>query len=272
MPNILNDWQTAVTQEVISAANPNWNEPELEKILKAAIKTCAEWCMSCNKDGWIFMTLSGGLDSSFCLAIIRQLFPKAVISTYTIGGNKEHPDIMYARTISKIFGANHVEIVPTGYDKNNEEIYWKKAFQNAFPKVQTPTGGDIAVFTVYRTMALNGANAVIAHDGIDELLGGYWPHRGNVGLNQEEAFRDFWRQLVPKHLKPLQRDADHFKIKLLLPYLQLPAVKYIAGIPVHERTSHEESKIPLRNIARKYLLLEIIERKKVGFCSGLDKF
>jgi asparagine synthetase B (glutamine-hydrolysing) len=49
-------------------------------------------------------------------------------------------------------------------------------------------------------------------------------------------------------------------------------VKYISGIPVHERTSHDESKIPLRNIARKYLPPEIIERQKIGFCSGLDKF
>jgi asparagine synthetase B (glutamine-hydrolysing) len=269
---VLNDWQTAVLREVITAENPSWNKDELEKILKAAIKTCAEWCMACNKNEWIFTTLSGGLDSSFCLAMIRQLFPKSVIRTFTIGGNEQHPDIKYARTVSKLFRTNHVEIVPTGHGENNEEIHWKNAFKDAFFEVQAPTGGVIAVFATYRTMALNGAKAVIAHDGIDELLGGYWSHRGNNGQEQEDAFRDYWRRLVSDHLIPLQRNADHFGIKLLLPYMQLPIVKYIAGIPVEQRTSHDVSKIPLRNIARKYLPREIIERKKVGFCSGLAEF
>jgi len=79
-------------------------------------------------------------------------------------------------------------------------------------------------------------------------------------------------KLVPEHLKPLQRDADHFRIKLLLPYLQLPVINYIAGIPVDQRTSRKISKIPLRNIARKYLPSDIIERKKKGFCDGLVRY
>jgi len=266
--NVLNDWQTAISMDVIAQLDPNWNEDKLERILNIAIKTCAERCVSYNKDGWIFTTLSGGLDSSLCLAIMRQLFPNKVICTYTIGGNQQHPDIQFARIASKLFNAHHIEIIPTGV----EEPAWKCAFQSAFPEIAEPTGGDVAVFSIYRTMALNGANAVIAHDGIDELIGGYWPHRGTDGPHQEDAFRDFWKRLVPEHLEPLQRDADYFGIKLFLPYLQLPLVKYIAGIPVCERTSRTESKIPLRNIARKYLPSEIIERKKIGFCSGLDKF
>lgn len=266
--NVLNDWQTAISMDIIAQPDLNWSEDKLEKILKRSIKICAEWCMTYNKDGWIFTTLSGGLDSSLCLAIMRQLFPDKVICTYTIGGNQQHPDIQFARIASRLFNTHHMEIMPTEI----EEPAWKCTFQHAFPEITIPTGGDVAVFTIYRTMALNGANAVIAHDGIDELIGGYWPHRKDHGVGQEDAFLDFWRRLATDHLEPLQRNADYFKIKLLLPYLQLPVIKYIAGIPVHQRTSHTESKIPLRNIARKYLPAEIIERKKVGFCSGLAKF
>jgi asparagine synthetase B (glutamine-hydrolysing) len=265
---MLNDWRTAIDNQVITEPNPDWSEKELEEILRVAIKNCAEQCMDSNESGRVFTSLSGGLDSSFCLAIIRQLFPRAVISTYTTGGNENHPDIQSARLIARLFHTFHVEIIP----EENEEKLWNNDFKDTFPDIQNPAGGDVAVFCLYRVMAIDGAKAAITHDGIDELLGGYWSHRANCGPHQEDAFRDLWKRLVPEHLEPLQRDVDYFGIRLFLPYLQLPVVKYIAGIPVHQRTSRAESKIPLRNIARKYLPSEIIERKKEGFCSGLDKF
>jgi len=263
---MLNDWQTAVRAEIITAENPDWNGDKLKRILKATFKTCAAWCMAKNR-GKIFMALSGGLDSSFCLAVTRLMFPQTAIETITTGGNYNHPDIRHARIISSLFRTSHHEFVPDKKELAAATKEYTKAF-GYNPK----SNGDLAVFSVFHFFRKAGAKAAITHDGIDELLGGYWPHRANCGPHQEDAFRDLWKRLVPEHLEPLQRSADHFGIKLLLPYLQLPVVKYIAGIPVDQRTTKEVSKIPLRNIARKYLPSEIIERKKMGFCSGLDKF
>ena len=269
MSSIPNDWKAVIDMNVVTEQNPDWIEVELENILKTAIKTCAEWCLDCNKDRRIFTSLSGGLDSSFCLAIIRQFFPRMVINTYTVGGNENHPDIQFARTIAKLFGTFHLELIPT----EEEKRFWTYDFRNAFPNdADEPASGDVAVFNLYSRMAYDGAKAVITHDGIDELLGGYWPHRGTTGVEQESSFRVSWMKLAPEHLKPLQRDADHFGIQLFFPYLQLPVVKYIASIPINQRTSRAESKIPLRNIAQKYLPPEIIKREKKGFCDGLKKF
>lgn len=213
------------------------------------------------------MALSGGLDSSFCLTVARSMFPQTTIETITTGGNYRHPDIRHARIVSSALRTSHHEFVPNKKELTAATKSYAKAFG-----YEPKSKGDLAVFSIFHFSDKLGAKAVITHDGIDELLGGYWVHRRNNGPRQENTFRDFWKRLAPEHLNPLQRNADHFGIQLLLPYLQLPVVKYIAGIPVRERTSHNESKIPLRNIARKYLPCEIIKRKKVGFCSGLDKF
>jgi len=186
MSSIPNDWKAVIEMNIITEQNPDWNEVELENILKTAIKTCAEKCMESNDAGWIFTSLSGGLDSSFCLAIIRQLFPKTVIQAFTIGGNEQHPDIQFARSVAKLFNAIHIPIIPMFDD---EKALWIKDFKHTFPEVKEPSGGDVAVFTLYQTMALGGGKAVIAHDGIDELLGGYWPHRGTTGVEQESFFR-----------------------------------------------------------------------------------
>ncbi|MCX6702582.1 MAG: asparagine synthase-related protein [Candidatus Wolfebacteria bacterium] len=245
-----------------------WSQDGFEKVVTEAIRQCLLLCRDRNKKS-IFTTLSGGLDSSLCLSVIRQFGPGLPIRTFTIGGNQSHPDVQFARVVADKFSTRHTEIIPSAEDIETAD----RKFGEFFPNVRrSEKKGDLAVFMVYEAMANAGAKAVIAHDGIDELLGGYWEHRKYQGREQEDVFRALWGELASKHLAPLQRVADHFRIFPILPYLQISVVEYISGIPVGERTSREKSKIPLRNFARKHLPLEIIERKKEGFCSGLKKF
>jgi len=113
MVNILNDWKTVVDREIITSPNANWNEDEFEKILKKAIKTCAEWCMACNKDGWIFTTLSGGLDSSCVAYLSAEAFGRENVYGF-IMPYKTTPqeDIKDAQEIGKILGikTKHIDI------------------------------------------------------------------------------------------------------------------------------------------------------------------
>jgi asparagine synthetase B (glutamine-hydrolysing) len=131
--------------------------------------------------------------------------------------------------------------------------------------------GDESVLLMYEFIASFAPYSVIVHDGIDELLGGYWAHRSSKSIyGQERAFKHFWARLEKDHLLPLERAANRFEISLIFPYLQKQIVDYITGIPVNRRTSHDESKIFLRWIAKKYLPEEIIERKKIGFAEALN--
>jgi len=259
----LTPWRSAIKLPVISPQNNNWKSAELEAILKIAIGTCLVYYQHTR----ICTTLSGGLDSSLCLAIIRSLVGLNVeIHTFTTGGSIRHPDIQAARLVSKIFGTTHHELIPT---QQKIEQAQKKVFSTW--QDEPKRMANVGVFLTYDHIAKNGFKSVIAHDGIDELMGGYWEHRQPNDENEKiKAFETFWGNLKKDHLLLLTRKAQYFGIEVIFPYLQQAVIEYISTIPVNERTTRQMNKIPLRIIAEKYLPREIIDRKKVGFCSVLD--
>jgi len=113
--------------------------------------------------------------------------------------------------------------------------------------------------------------------GIDELLGGYWDHRKETDIEKIRlAFEKRWSLLAEEHLLPMSCKARHFGVSLIFPYLSREVIDYISRIPVEERTSREESKIPLRKIAlnENYLpfsvTAQILQRKKLGFCDAME--
>ena len=259
----LTPWREAAALPVI-VPSVKWSFQALERVLTRSIRRCAQFALE--RDGAIATTLSGGLDSSFCLAKIREIYGEEVmIFTFTVGGSASHPDIRHARIISRIFKTIHVEIIPIQEQLTETETILKKNRLSVSP-------GDIAVFLVYQWMASYNFRTAVVHDGIDELFGGYWDHqKAQIMKEKKEAFVDRWARLSKEHLLPLEASAEHFGIHVALPYLQKEVVRYISRIPLNNRTSREESKIPLRNIARKYLPIGVIERQKLGFCSALDE-
>jgi asparagine synthetase B (glutamine-hydrolysing) len=269
-------WRQSLRKRIIGGkTNFDWKIDELEGILLAVIGEYARDCFNKNQDkrnqGRIFTTLSGGIDSSLCLAMVRQtLGNKAEIHTFTVGGHSRHPDLVFAKKVAKKFKTIHHAIIPTDEMLDGA----RKELGKIFPKFSEKQIWDnLGVYLVYDAIsriALKDSIApknsfVIAHDGIDELLGGYWEHRAEDLAKKRAAFIYFWERLEPEHLEPLLYIANNKRLEVKFPYLDPRIVKYIIHIPVQDRTSHDESKIPLRQIAEKYLPKEIINRPKLGF-------
>ena len=59
----------------------------------------------------IGMTLSGGIDSTVILAMLRDLRPDMPVSTYTIGYDKTDSEIVLARRTAEHIGTDHQEII-----------------------------------------------------------------------------------------------------------------------------------------------------------------
>jgi asparagine synthetase B (glutamine-hydrolysing) len=262
------NWRDVLGLSIVPKCKSEWNLMQLEKIILQYIIFSIVKCSILNKEV-ICTTLSGGIDSSFCLAKIREAVGEKIsIHTFTIGLSKSYPDIGFARIVADKFNTIHHEIIPSEREVNEAKMEMQISLTNW---LYSP--GDVAVFIIYKEMAKQGFKSVIAHDGIDELLGGYWKHRDydNDLDKKEETFQYFWDRLEFYHLLPLERISQYFGINLALPYLQRGVVEYISKIPLNERTSFKESKIPLRMIAKKYLPREVIEREKKGFCSALGE-
>jgi asparagine synthase (glutamine-hydrolysing) len=258
---------------ILRESDERWTLQDLEATLRNAIGICAR-SDERDREGEIFMALSGGLDSSLCLALTRdELGRQAKIHTFTIGRSEDHPDIVHARLVAKLFNTIHHEYIPSSQDITDaaeETITNYKLFINDSDEGM----GGIGVFLLLRYVARQREHSsLIVHDGIDELLGGYWPHRQEQSPGRRLAvFNKFWGELPQKHLAPLLDKGHHFYIHPSFPYLQRAVIRYITAIPLEERTSKAESKIPLRRIAEKYLPREIIERPKIGFCDALKEF
>ncbi|MCJ7804392.1 asparagine synthase C-terminal domain-containing protein [Patescibacteria group bacterium] len=271
-------FQTIKTTDIVSEKeNKNWSLSRLENLLSSSFKEAGQQALKDNQ-GVIYTTLSGGLDSTLALAFLRKNFGwETKIITFTMGENEKHLDIKYARLASKRFKTEHYEIIPTIDEKRvSLEEFKKERPEEDLGKAISM--GSFAVFLLFKKIrAIVGSQAktIIVHDGIDELMGGYFKHRQRELKENErkENFRSFWQELKPKHLNGIIKNSQCFDFNLLFPYLEEKLIKYITQIPIEERVDivNEIGKVPMRGIARKLGVPKgIISRRKRGAQAMLE--
>lgn len=248
--------------------NDEWSSEALAAILEESIGQAAEQCLTDNQ-GELHTTLSGGLDSTYCLAVLRKKYPGRKIVTYTLGAKENHPDIKYSRIAAQTYQTKHYEFLLEGLgpDKIHEYVEDFRRLNPATDMKEAAQAGDIDVYVLYRLIAeTSGGKTLIVHDGIDEQLGGYWEHRKEQSAeSQANSFRDLWSKLEDEHLMPLIRTTSSLEIKILFPYLDSRLIDYISHIPLNERTDSKTGKKPLREIARKIGVPDsILTRSKMG--------
>ena len=209
------------------------------------------------------------------MAFLRKNFPEYEIVTFTIGGSEKHPDVVAARIVAKKYQTKHNEYIPVPKEIGDAMIEYserKNVFSEDLKKASET--GDFDTYLLYKYISKFSPKVILAHDGIDELLGGYPQHRWNDGYEEKKQnFIKYWEELIPGHIDPLNEATKHFNIDVLYPYLDKTIIDIISRIPLDSRTTKEGSKIPLREIARKLNVPnEIIERKKEGRVGALAHF
>ena len=244
------------------------------------------------------LLLSGGIDSSLVLALLRKTYPDMPISTFALAKTQSYPDIIFARKVAGIFGTAYNEIILTDQQLNEFQIRFDQTKRYGFK-------GDINVF-ILCSIAKDYSNIIITGDGGDECFGGYWLHEHPLGHKEngkikkfeeihpsprkhlEEmyrtGFRDFlfkekaeekdyeavWeyfvRSLAPKHLAPLLHTAKVLNIEVFTPLWSESILNYLREIPYTEKTGRKVEK----ELARKYLPDSVIERVSIGFDLALD--
>ncbi len=250
------------------------NLESLEECLDETFREYGEKSIRDN-NGKILMSLSGGLDSTVFLSFARKNFPEAEIETFTLGGSENHPDIIHARLASEKFKTKHNEFIPTPEEIQEGLIDYNETFSKDSLE-ESVKMGDFDCFLLYnhiKHLSESHPKNLIACDGIDELMGGYWDHRKSDDLEiKRESFIKHWENVVPGHLKPLVRTADNFNINLLFPYLDDRVIKEISKISLNDRTFEKIGKKPLKAIAEKMgIPKEIIERPKEGFVGATKR-
>jgi len=188
------------------------------------------------------ISFSGGLDSSLLLYYLNKLHRN--IYAYTIGGSENHPDIIFAKKFAgTLRNVNHRIIYP--------------------PPLKIDKNGNNIVKFFYSQIA-GHTDRIIAGDGIDEYMAGYYSH---VDRPTEETYFDFLRRLYCEHLRPLDKNSGDTKV--FLPYLAPEMIDLYNRIPLSNKTHGGIRKMMMVKWAEDKLPSGIILRRKYGFCDAM---
>ena len=191
------------------------------------------------------LSYSGGIDSSLLLYYLLEVKGKA--KCFSVANGKDHPDLYYSRR-----GIN----------------YYEKAFNTIIPHsviVRPHLQGNDLVRCFYSYLSLN-IKAIIAGDGIDELACGYYAHQSDPC---EEVYFDYLRRLQVEHLEPLNSNSGG--VRVYLPYCDGRLSSLFYRIPLAEKVTGENRKIIIQRLADGKVPDELMERRKYGFATSLEK-
>ncbi len=263
---------------------------ELETIIVQNIREIPEVPMS--------LLLSGGIDSSLVLALLRKAYPQMPITTFTLAKSKDYPDMVFAREVADLFETEHNEIILSDEEYKQFLYEYNKVKQHNFK-------GDINVY-ILCSFAKAFSNIIVTGDGGDECFGGYWLHgyplghketgevkifddihpapRKHLGEMVQMGFRDFlykeisqekdykavWEYfakiMAPRHLVPLLHTTKVLNIEVYTPLFSESFLNFMGSLPYTERVDRKIEK----QLASRYLPKSVVERESIGFDVALE--
>jgi len=201
------------------------------------------------KIGCTNLSFSGGLDSSLMLYFMTRIFHK--VSAFTIGFPETHPDVKYSRLIAKTLG--NIKL----------KVYIPKTHEIAMEE-KKKSGPDVAVRLFYKFLTEQQVSGIIACDGVDEFMCGYYDHQQRP---DEKTYLSYLRRLQDEHLKPL--DENSRRIKVYLPYLNKAVLRLLIQIPLGDKVDSRHRKKIMIQMAEGKIPQAVIKRWKYGFCDAL---
>ncbi len=196
------------------------------------------------------LSFSGGLDSSLMLYFMLQIYKQ--VEAFTMGISELHPDVRYSKwVIEELENVTHRIYIPS-----------QKEIEHA-QQQEGDLEGDKAVRLFYKFVGIH-TSEIIACDGIDEFMCGYYEHQKNPN---EKTYYDYIRRLQKEQLRPL--DSNSSKVKVYLPYLDCRLLCLLSKIPINKKVDSEGRKKIMVQMANGKVPNEVIDRRKYGFCDVL---
>ncbi len=262
---------------------------ELEKIIVQNIKEIPKCPLS--------LLLSGGIDSSLVLALLRKTYPDREIHSFSLSRSATYPDTIFSRKIAKMFDTKYHQIILSDSDFND--------FQREYDQIKKFNfKGDVNVY-ILCSIASKYSRIIVTGDGGDECFGGYWLHKHPLGhkenglvtsfeeihpnariyltemvdlgirnflfkeKSQEGDYADVWeyfvRVMAPQHLEPLWHSTKLLNVDVYTPLFSESLIDFMRKLPYKERIGRKIEK----ELAMIYLPQSIVERKSIGFDAAL---
>lgn len=208
--------------------------------------------------------LSGGLDSSLVAAMMR---PHTVELISFTAGIKGAPDLAMAKSVAKLLGTQHHELLYTAEDVEQalpEVIRYLESFDAPLVRSAIP-------MYFLSKLAARFVKVVLTGEGADELFAGY------DYLRQFERDEDLNREMVnimvrlqDTNLQRADRVTMRHGLEARVPFLDMDLVRFVARLPMSLKKPQADrpAKWLLRESCKGLLPLSILERKKLKFSEG----
>lgn len=156
----------------------------------------------------IGVTLSGGLDSSLIAAIIKNVFPKKKLYTYSCGfyGNDEFE---YSRKVAKLFSDKHTEFILGKDDFVGENSILPALIEH---KAAPLHPNELGLAIAEQKAKLDHCDIVLCGEGADDVFGGYGKNL-RMYLDYQGDTKDFYKFIMknysyfsPEEMKKLLND------------------------------------------------------------------
>jgi len=230
---------------MVIAYPPNWagiGQPvSIEQIEAVILGTVSGLDCNC-------IALSGGLDSALLFWFLLKT--KRAIKAFTIGNSESHPDVEYSRLLVR------------GYNNVAHDVFVPSPKEIEEEQRDGDLPGDGAVRLFYKFVAQH-TDSIMAGDGIDEFMCGYYDHQRNPG---EKTYYDYLERLQSDQLAPL--NSNSMGVNVLLPYLDSRLLSLLTRIPTRLKVDKGRRKILMMDLAKDKVPAAIIDRHKYGFCDA----
>ena len=163
--------------------------------------------------------LSGGIDSSLLVGIIRKELNKPIDTFAITFDEKEFSEAKYSRIVANHFQTNHHEIELSSND-------FKEKIPKALLAMDHPSGDGPNSYTVSEAVKKEGITVALSGLGGDELFAGYPFFKRHLDLQQKKyllSFPPFVRGMIGNLIKQIKPGTSGQKIAetLTLPYFSL---------------------------------------------------
>ena len=135
-------------------------------LLKTSLRDSVEKRMM--SDVPLGVLLSGGLDSSLIASIAAKLKPG--LKSFSVGFDKDSPDLKAAREVASFIGTDHNELVLTidqGIEALKDVIWHLESYD------VTTVRASVPMYFLSKFVRENGVEVVLSGEGADEIFGGY---------------------------------------------------------------------------------------------------
>ena len=219
-------------------------------------------------DRKIGFLVSGGLDSSL-VAGIASKFLNRKITTFSIGYDKNSPDLINAREVAKFLGSDHHEVLYTDEDikKTLPELIYALELDDI-----TTARASLPMYLLSKYISQNtDIKVIFSGEGADELYGGYLYMQNAPNFDEFQKESDFLVDNL-KYFDVLRADRTtaRWGLEIRVPFLDTDHYNFVSGLdPVHKLTYPE--KRLLRDAFRGENLIpdSILNRKKEAFSDGV---